>query len=113
MSTLFAYSKVKPKLRYYGLSSAKAVEIMDWYISNYDSLEFRNAGLFEMFYAKMKAEMEYDEYHSEYTGTYSVEFKGGIYGGDADDVTDRKPWDGTMKQLKTLDELIKDKFGIE
>ena len=113
MSTLYAYSKVKPKLKYDGLPLEKAVEILDWYVSNYDSDEFWDAGVFAMFFIRMKADMEEDEYHSEYTGTYSVEFKGYIYEGDADYADDHKPWDGTMKQFGNLRELIKRKFGIE
>lgn len=113
MSTLYAYSKVKPKLMYYGLPLEKAVEILDWYVSNYDSYEFNEAGIHEFFYIRMTADLESDEYHSEYTGTYSVEFKGYIYGGDADSTDEHNPWDGTMKQLGNLRGLIKSKFGIE
>jgi len=113
MSTLYAYSKVKPKLKYDGLPLEKAVEILDWYVSNYDSDEFWDAGVYEFFHVRMIADLESDEYHSEYTGTYSVEFNGYIYGGDADSVDEHKPWDGTMKQLEALRKMIKCKFGIE
>lgn len=113
MSTLYAYSKVKPKLMYYGLPLEKAVEILDWYVSNYDSDEFWDDGISAMFFIRMKAEMEEDEYHSEYTGTYSVEFKGYIYGGEAGAMNDSKPWKDVMSQLETLRKMIKSKFGIE
>ena len=113
MSTLYAYSKVKTKLRYDGLPLEKAAEILDWYVSNYDSDEFWDAGVSVMFFIRMKADMEEDEYHSEYTGTYSVEFGGYTYGGDADVLNDEKPWKDIMSQLETLRKMIKCKFGIE
>lgn len=113
MSTLYAYSKVKPKLRYDGLPLEKAVEILDWYVSNYDNCELHEAGVYEFFYVRMIADLESDEYHPEYTGTYSVEFKGYIFGGDADSADEHKPWDGIMKQLGNLRGLIKRKFGTE
>ena len=110
MSTLYAYGKVKPKLRYYGLSSEKAIEIMDWYISNYDSDEFNEFGIFETFHVRLKAEMEWcDEYWSEYSGTYSVEFKGCLHEGDINHLT----YDRTMEQLRLLSKLIKQKFELE
>ena len=113
MSTLYAHGKVKPKLQYYGLPLEKAIAILDWYVSNYDSIEFNEAGIYQFFYVRMTADLESDEYHSEYTGTYSVKFRGYIYGYDPDTVEEDKPWDRTMQELGNLRELIKSKFRIE
>lgn len=113
MSRLFAYGKVKPKLEYYGLPFEKAVGILDWYVSNYDSYEFRNAGVSEMFFIHIEADMDEDEYHTHYTGTYSVEFEGEFYEGLADVLEDHKLWKGVVDQLGTLRKMIKSKFGVE
>lgn len=113
MSTLYAYGKVKPKLQYYGLPLEKAVEILDWYVSNYDSDEFNEAGIFAMFFIRLKTEMEEDEFYTAYAGTYSIEFKGYTYGVDADALNEQKPWKDIMSQLEALRKMIKCKFGIE
>ena len=110
MSSLYAYSKVKPRLEYYGLQPEKAIALLDWSVSNYDGKELHEAGIDEFFHVRMKAEIEADEYHSDYTGTYSVEFRGYAYGGDADSCGEHKPWSNTMEQLGNLRKLIKNKF---
>lgn len=111
MSTKYAYSKVKTRLIYGGVTLEDAVKVMDYYVSNFDSDKFNEHGVFEFFAVRMTADIDGDEYHSDYVGTYTVEFRGYNYGGDADSAA--KPWSGTMEQLENLRKLIKDELGIE
>ena len=113
MSSLYVAAKAKPRLEYYGLTLQDAVKLLDWYVSNYDSDELCENSIFRTFYVRLKADTESDEYRFNYAGTYSVEFRDGTYGGDADGLAEVKPWDRSMKQFEALRKLIQHKFELE
>ena len=110
MSKPYAMCKVKPRLGYYALSLEEATKVMDYYVSNYGSDKFSEAGIIESFSVRMEANTDGDEYFEEPTGTYSVQFRGRIYDGWL--FSDYEVWQSTMTQLEALHELIANELGI-
>ena len=112
MSKPFVLGKFKPKLVYHGLSIEDASKVIDYYISNRYSDKFSEEGIIDPFYARMDMEIDGDEYYTEPTGSYTVQFKSYIYKGP-EDFYKEQPWKGILDQLEKLHKLIKDELGIE
>lgn len=110
MGKPYAMCKVKPRLVYGALSLEEATKVMDYYVSNFDSDKFSEAGIIESFKVRMEAITDGDEYYEEPTGTYSVQFRGRTYDGLL--YSDCKIWQSTMTQLEALHELIAKELGI-
>ncbi len=109
MGKPYAMCKVKPRLVYGALSLEEATKVMDYYVSNFDSDKFSEAGIIESFKVRMEAITDDDDWE-EPTGTYSVQFRGRTYDGLL--YSDCKIWQSTMIQLEALHELIAKELGI-
>ena len=111
MGNPYVLGKFRPRMTYYALSLEDACKILDYYVSNYDSDKFSEAGVFEQFNVRMVADIDGDECRTEFTGTYSVQFIGRKHSGLA--AIKWQTWEGTLDQLENLHKLIKNELGIE
>ena len=111
MSKPYVLGRFKPRLVYYGLSLKDAVKVMDFYVAYDDSDKFNEAGIFEHFSICMHADEDGDEYHSEFTGTYSVMFESHTYHASDNNFED-KVWRNSFNELENLYKLIESELGF-